>query len=111
MIGKVLPRIRIRRRNRSDRRNGPVGSTLGSSWELSVVLRRRQMADLPKRALGNTGFEVTTLAYGAMELRGAPRGPQLSDEEAGALLNTVLDVGINLIDTSIDYGLSEERIG
>jgi aryl-alcohol dehydrogenase-like predicted oxidoreductase len=69
------------------------------------------MADLPKRKLGNTGFEVTSLAYGAMELRGAPNGPQLSDEEAEALLNTVLDVGINLIDTSIDYGLSEERIG
>jgi aryl-alcohol dehydrogenase-like predicted oxidoreductase len=69
------------------------------------------MADLPKRELGNTGFEVTSLAYGAMELRGAPRGPQLTDEQAEALLNTVLDVGINLIDTSIDYGLSEERIG
>jgi len=69
------------------------------------------MADLPKRELGNTGYEVTSLAYGAMELRGAPRGPQLSDEDAEALLNTVLDVGINLIDTSIDYGLSEERIG
>jgi len=69
------------------------------------------MADLPKRELGSTGYEVTSLSYGAMELRGAPRGPQLSDGEAGELLNTVLDVGINLIDTSIDYGLSEERIG
>jgi aryl-alcohol dehydrogenase-like predicted oxidoreductase len=69
------------------------------------------MADLPTRELGNTGYPVTSLAYGAMELRGAPGGPQLSDAEAGVLLNTVLDVGINLIDTSIDYGLSEERIG
>jgi aryl-alcohol dehydrogenase-like predicted oxidoreductase len=35
----------------------------------------------------------------------------MSEEEAGRLLNTVLDEGINFIDTSIDYGRSEERIG
>jgi len=46
-----------------------------------------------------------------MELRGGNRGPGLSDEDAGKLLNLVLDSGINFIDTSIDYGLSEERIG
>jgi aryl-alcohol dehydrogenase-like predicted oxidoreductase len=34
-----------------------------------------------------------------------------SEPEAGALLNHVLDVGINLIDTARGYGLSEERIG
>ena len=46
-----------------------------------------------------------------MELRGDPRGPVIEDEAAGALLNAVLDEGINLIDTSIDYGRSEELIG
>jgi len=46
-----------------------------------------------------------------MELRGDPRGPVIEDEAAGALLNAVLDAGINLIDTSIDYGRSEELIG
>ena len=35
----------------------------------------------------------------------------LDDEAAGRLLNTVLDEGINFIDTSIDYGRSEELIG
>ena len=63
------------------------------------------------RALGNTGADVTILGYGAMELRGDPRGPAIDDEAAGALLNAVLDEGINLIDTSIDYGRSEELIG
>ncbi len=33
------------------------------------------------------------------------------DDEAGRLLNAVLDGGINLIDTSPDYGQSEELIG
>jgi aryl-alcohol dehydrogenase-like predicted oxidoreductase len=63
------------------------------------------------RPLGRTGTDVTILGYGAMELRGAPRGPAIEDEEAGRVLNAVLDGGINLIDTSIDYGRSEELIG
>jgi aryl-alcohol dehydrogenase-like predicted oxidoreductase len=69
------------------------------------------MTDLPTRKLGRTGFDVTTLGFGAMELRGAPRGPEITDAEAERLLNAVLDAGINFIDTSIDYGRSEERIG
>jgi aryl-alcohol dehydrogenase-like predicted oxidoreductase len=66
---------------------------------------------LETRTLGRTGLQVTALGYGAMELRGAPRGPEISDEDAGRVLNAVLDAGINYIDTSPDYGLSEERIG
>ncbi len=66
---------------------------------------------LPTRPLGRTGVDVTILGYGAMELRGAPRGPAIADEDAGRLLNAVLDGGINLIDTSPDYGRSEELIG
>jgi aryl-alcohol dehydrogenase-like predicted oxidoreductase len=69
------------------------------------------MSELPKRMLGRTGLQVTTLGYGAMELRGAPRGPEVSDHAAEKVLNAVLDAGINFIDTSIDYGRSEELIG
>ena len=64
-----------------------------------------------KRELGRTGLQVTTLGYGAMELRGAPRARDITEEQAETILNRVLDSGINYIDTSIDYGLSEERIG
>jgi aryl-alcohol dehydrogenase-like predicted oxidoreductase len=63
------------------------------------------------RPLGRTQADVTILGYGAMELRGLPRGPEIADEDAGRLLNAVLDGGINLIDTSPDYGRSEELIG
>jgi len=66
---------------------------------------------ITRRTLGRTGADVTILGYGAMELRGLPRGPQIAEEDAGRLLNTVLDEGINLIDTSPDYGASEELIG
>src|SRR5439155_19420199 len=64
-----------------------------------------------KLELGRTGLQVTTLGYGAMELRGAPRARDITEAQAETILNKVLDVGINYIDTSIDYGLSEERIG
>src|SRR5580692_10612546 len=63
------------------------------------------------RPLGRTGTDVTILGYGAMELRGAPRGPIVDEAQAGQVLNAVLDGGINLIDTSPDYGNSEELIG
>jgi len=46
-----------------------------------------------------------------MELRGAPRARDITEAQAETILNAVLDAGINYIDTSIDYGLSEERIG
>jgi aryl-alcohol dehydrogenase-like predicted oxidoreductase len=63
------------------------------------------MPDLARRTLGRTGLEVTTLGYGAMELRA------LEEPAASAILNAVLAAGINFIDTSIDYGRSEELIG
>jgi aryl-alcohol dehydrogenase-like predicted oxidoreductase len=69
------------------------------------------MAELPTRTLGRTGLEVTALGYGAMELRGAPRGRDITPDQAQTVLNAVLDQGITFIDTSIDYGQSEELIG
>lgn len=69
------------------------------------------MNSIPRRILGSTNLHVTTLGFGAMELRGGQTGPSLSDDDAEKLLNQVLDKGINFIDTSIDYGRSEELIG
>jgi aryl-alcohol dehydrogenase-like predicted oxidoreductase len=68
-------------------------------------------AGLPTRTLGRTGLQVSVLGYGAMELRGDARGRRVGDKQAGQVLNAVLDAGINFIDTSIEYGASEERIG
>ncbi len=69
------------------------------------------MPELPTATLGDTGLEVTRLGFGAMELRGAPRGRDVTAAQADRILNAVLDSGINYIDTSIDYGMSEEFIG
>ncbi len=73
------------------------------------------MSNLPTTTLGRIGLEVTKLGYGAMELRGpdatGSQGPGVSDEDAERVLNAVLDAGINFVDTSPDYGRSEELIG
>ena len=66
---------------------------------------------LPTNTFGKTGLEVTRLGFGAMELRDGPRGRSVSEDRAGTVLNNVLDSGINFIDTSNDYGRSEEFIG
>lgn len=50
-------------------------------------------------------MQVTEPGYGAMELR------KVDEEQAERLLNGVLDAGINVIDTSPDYGTSEDLIG
>jgi aryl-alcohol dehydrogenase-like predicted oxidoreductase len=71
------------------------------------------MGFMQKAKLGKTGLLVTKLSFGAMEIRG-PRiwnGRPVTDGEAETILNAVLDAGINFIDTSYDYGLSEEYIG
>jgi aryl-alcohol dehydrogenase-like predicted oxidoreductase len=67
------------------------------------------MAALETRTLGRTGLEVTRLGYGAMELAGFR--PDLTPTDAHRVLNEVLDAGITFIDTSPDYGGSEELIG
>ena len=71
------------------------------------------MSGLATRVLGRTGAAVTTLGFGAMELRGERHrnSRPLSAGQADRVLNAVLDAGITMIDTSIDYGASEEAIG
>lgn len=68
---------------------------------------------MQKRTLGRTGLQVSPLGYGSMGLRGPKTwGVRVvSDEAAEAFLHRVLDAGINFLDTSPDYGQSEERIG
>jgi len=68
---------------------------------------------LPTAVLGRTGLKVTRLGFGAMEIRGSRiwGGRPVTEDQAKAILNAVLDSGINFIDTSNDYGRSEEFIG
>jgi aryl-alcohol dehydrogenase-like predicted oxidoreductase len=61
--------------------------------------------------MGGTGLVVSRIGYGAMELAGAPKARALDERDAIRFIHQVIDRGINYIDTSIDYGLSEQLIG
>ena len=69
------------------------------------------------RPLGATGLNVSPISFGAFKIGRNqnikyPTGYELPDDRTvSRLLNGVLDLGINLIDTAPAYGLSEERIG
>jgi aryl-alcohol dehydrogenase-like predicted oxidoreductase len=71
------------------------------------------MSDLPRRTLGRTGLQVTTLGFGALELRGmvAGIGRPLMPGQPERILHAVLDAGINYIDVAVDYGEAEAHIG
>ncbi len=59
------------------------------------------------RGFGKTGIEVSALGFG-----GAPVGYLETDrQQVSDILNTLLDRGVNLIDTAASYGSSEEAIG
>jgi len=72
---------------------------------------------LEKRGISRIGTSVTFLGFGALEIGrdwglGDSQEMQKPDEkQAGKVLHTVLDLGINLIDTASAYHRSEERIG
>lgn len=60
---------------------------------------------MEKRKFGKTGYEITALGFGGMELQ------YLDEMNAVYLLNEALDQGINYVDTSPEYPMSEYYIG
>jgi len=76
------------------------------------------MSELPggaRRTLGPTGFDITSIGFGAWAIGGDRRsgwGPQ-DDDESIAAIRRALDLGVNWIDTAPLYGLghSEEVVG
>lgn len=72
---------------------------------------------MQKRFLGNTGIEVSEVAFGGVEI-GIPYGigvggkeDMLSESDAVSLLHSALDRGVNFFDTARMYGESERIMG
>ena len=71
---------------------------------------------LPTRALGSSGFNITTVGFGSWAVGGGGWsygwGPQ-DDFDSIATIRHALDLGVNWIDTAAVYGLghSEEIVG
>ncbi|MCS7238960.1 MAG: aldo/keto reductase [Thermoguttaceae bacterium] len=63
---------------------------------------------LPRRVLGRTGIELTTMTLGT-----APCGlsPQIPVDEIGRIVLRAIELGINSVDTAPAYVKSEEAIG
>jgi aryl-alcohol dehydrogenase-like predicted oxidoreductase len=73
--------------------------------------------DVEPRRLGRCGIEVSPIGFGAFKIgrnrkiKYAQSYELPGEEQVSALLNGLLDAGVNLVDTAPAYGLSEERIG
>ena len=71
--------------------------------------------ELPRRALGQTGLDVTSICAGGAPVGSIPQnfGYEVSAERAYSALNAIFDSPINFLDTSNSYGHgeSERRIG
>jgi aryl-alcohol dehydrogenase-like predicted oxidoreductase len=59
------------------------------------------------KTFGKSEIRVSLLGFGA----GHVGGNNLTEAEASNLLNSAVDLGVNMFDTARAYGLSEERIG
>ncbi len=64
---------------------------------------------MEKRPLGKTDMQVSPLGFGSYKMSGKPGGSTV--KEVDRLLGSVLDAGVNVIDTAECYGQSEELIG
>ncbi|MFV9510511.1 aldo/keto reductase [Tepidibacillus sp. LV47] len=75
------------------------------------------MKALEKRRIERMNTEVTFFGFGALSIGrdwgygSAEEKKRPDEEEAGRVLNAILDLGVNLIDTARAYHRSEERIG
>jgi len=74
----------------------------------SPVQATTSAGDMPKRALGKTGLQVSALCFG-----GAHWGRIEDDREAISILHEAMDAGVNFLDNAWEYngGRSEELMG
>lgn len=72
---------------------------------------------MDRRTLGMTPLQLSTVGFGAFKIgrnektKYAQQYDLPDEQQVSGLLNGVLDMGINYIDTAPAYGISEQRIG
>lgn len=69
---------------------------------------RKDFGEIPKRALGRTGVEVSALGLGGSHL-----GEAKSEREASRIVHEAIDAGVNFMDNAWEYhdGRSEDWLG
>ena len=89
-----------------------AGGLAGLSVSEAMAQPIEKLAEnIPNVILGRTGFETKRLGLGTMFylIGGVPGG--LSDKESDHLLNTAIDLKINVFETGRAYKDAEKRIG
>ena len=73
-----------------------------------MATRHNTFGEIPRRALGRTGAEVSALALGGYHL-----GLVKTEREATRIVHEAIDAGVNFMDNAWEYhdGKSEERMG
>jgi predicted aldo/keto reductase-like oxidoreductase len=66
-----------------------------------------ESATIPKRILGRTNGRVSTLVLGMGPLGISREKPEIVE----ALVNEIIDIGVNYIDVAPNYGNGEEKLG
>ncbi len=70
--------------------------------------------NLPKRKLGLSGMEITTIGFGTWAMGGGDWaftwGPQ-DDAASLATIRYAIELGINWIDTAAVYGFDHQSLG
>jgi aryl-alcohol dehydrogenase-like predicted oxidoreductase len=69
-----------------------------------LIAYTQEVVKLEYRKLGKTGLKVSKLGFGGIPIRG------VSEEQAVAVVNRALDLGVNFIHTSVTYGDSTQKI-
>lgn len=64
-------------------------------------------AELPRRTLGRTGVDVSALSIGTAAMG---YSKHVSVEQAGRIISTALDEGVNIIDTARHYARAEQGV-
>ena len=96
------------KRDKVSRREFLEKSTLAGAAAALAAREVSAAAAMPRRTLGRTGASVSILAMGC-----GSRFLMYPAEEASAVLEKALGLGINYFDTAVDYGAgeSETRVG
>jgi hypothetical protein len=74
---------------------------------MSAAAASQAQSPIPKRKLGNTGFDVSVLGLGTAPLGEA----DVTQPEVDRLVGALIDAGINYVDTAPIYEQSEVRLG
>jgi aryl-alcohol dehydrogenase-like predicted oxidoreductase len=99
---------KVSRREFLEQSGTMVGAVAGIPALLAATGAADAAARMPRRTLGRTGVSVSILAMGC-----GSRFLQFAAEQASSVIEKAVGLGINYLDTAVDYGKgeSETRVG